>query len=83
MNIVYCRLNCPAVYWLFFAIRRRFYKIVCLCSPRCINHRCEKKIKFYRSFHHYLVHKETVFWKSWLKIKRIKNDNQSMTIDVN
>ena len=42
-----------------------------------------KKLKFYRSFHHYLMHKETVFWNSWLKIKRIKNDNQSMTIDVN
>ena len=22
-----------------------------------------KKLKFYRSFHHYLMHKENVFWK--------------------
>ena len=42
-----------------------------------------KKLKFYCNFHQYLMHKENVFWKYCLKIKRIKDDNQSMTIDVN
>ena len=80
MNKVYCRLNCPGVNWLFFAIPRRFYKIVCPCSPRCIN---REKIKVLSQFSSLLDAQRDRVLEILTENKTHENDNQSMTIDVN
>ena len=78
MNIVYCRLiivlACIGYSLPFDGGSIKSYAHVL----HDVSITVVKKLKFYCNFHQYLMHKENVFWKSCLKIKRIRNDKQSM-----
>ena len=64
MNIVYCRLNCPGVYTGYSLPFGDGSIKSCAHVLHDVSITVVKKLKCNPSFHHYLMHKETMFWKS-------------------